>query len=244
MKPAVAYETQEEHALELGGTLVRFVVKRHPRRRAIGLRVDQNGLAVLVPRRCAAWRIEAAVRDQGHWVLEKLAVWTAKRVPPPRWVHGELLPYRGAHAMLHVVASRDVRQFELALDTTPRIEVPAPGARAEAAAIAWYRDRASTHFDARVAHFAALLGVPTPRMLVSSARTRWGSCSADGTIRLTWRLVKATDAEIDYVVAHEIAHLRHMNHGRQFWATVGELYPNYRTASGSLDRNDLRYRTF
>ena len=241
---AAPYETLEERTLVLEGAEVRFVVKRSPRRRSIGLRVDQDGLVVLVPQRCGHARIDAAVRDQRRWVLDKLATWTARRVPPPLWRDGEALPYRGAHAVLCIVGATSTRQLELDLDQTPRIEVPGAGIDVEACVVAWYRARALGHLAGRVEHFSGFLGVDKPRTLLSNARNRWGSCSADGVIRLSWRLIKASDDEIDYVVAHEVAHLRHMNHGRQFWNTVAEIYPAWRAASRALDGNDLRYRTF
>jgi predicted metal-dependent hydrolase len=243
-KPVATFDTVERRAVELNGTRVEFVVRRSPRRRGIGLRIDHDGLVVLVPQRCSQARIDAAVSDQERWVLEKLATWTARRVPPPMWRDGERLPFRGGHAVLRFDAEPVQRQLEFDFEPMPRIELAATRESIEDGVVAWYRAQALPHLTQRVAHFARCLGEEAPRVLLSEARTRWGSCSHDRVIRLSWRLIKAGDAEIDYVVAHEVSHLRHMNHGRQFWSTVADIYPQYRAASRELDRNDLRYRTF
>jgi len=75
-----------------------------------------------------------------------------------------------------------------------------------------------------------------PALALSSARTRWGSCSAQGGIRLNWRLIHLPPAIVDYVVVHELAHLRHMNHGPRFWALVESVCPEYRALRAELRR--------
>lgn len=243
-KPVATFDTVERRAVDLHGTRVEFVVRRSPRRRGIGLRIDHDGLVVLVPQRCSQSRIDGAVSDQSRWVLEKLATWTARRVPPPVWRDGEHLPFRGGHAVLRLGNEPPRRQLEFDFESIPTIELPEHRTEIQEGVVAWYRAQALPHLTERVAYYASCLGEETPRVLLSEARTRWGSCSHDRVIRLSWRLIKAGDAEIDYVVAHEVSHLRHMNHGRQFWGTVADIYPQYRAASRELDRNDLRYRTF
>ena len=92
---------------------------------------------------------------------------------------------------------------------------------------------ALSHFEARVAEFAARLGVRPPPVRLTSARTRWGSCSARA-IRLHWRLIHLPAALVNYVVAHEVAHLQHMDHSPAFWAVVERLYPDARSARRQL----------
>jgi predicted metal-dependent hydrolase len=98
----------------------------------------------------------------------------------------------------------------------------------------WLQRQARRIFDERCAHFAERLQVTVRRVALSSAQTRWGSASADGSVRLNWRLVHFGMATIDYVVAHELAHLRHMNHGPEFWAVVRSVVPDLDQARGRL----------
>ena len=87
--------------------------------------------------------------------------------------------------------------------------------------------QAQAHFTARLNHFAPLLGVQWRSLRLSSAQTRWGTAKSDGSIRLNWRLLHHRPAVIDYVVAHELAHLRVMNHSPDFWRTVATVVPNH-----------------
>jgi predicted metal-dependent hydrolase len=89
---------------------------------------------------------------------------------------------------------------------------------------------------ARAAHYAALLGLPPPPVKLSNARTRWGACSARGRIRLSWRLAHLEPALADYVVAHEVAHLKELNHSRRFWNLLETLYPDCRSARARIRR--------
>jgi predicted metal-dependent hydrolase len=95
----------------------------------------------------------------------------------------------------------------------------------------WLQRQARRVFEERCRHFAAQLGVRCTRLALSSAQTRWGSASADGSIRLNWRLVHFAMSTIDYVVAHELAHLRHMDHSPRFWDVVRSVMPDYRAAA-------------
>ncbi|NDU87373.1 MAG: M48 family metallopeptidase, partial [Ferrovum sp.] len=117
--------------------------------------------------------------------------------------------------------------------------------RLESALIQWYSAQALPLYQERVAFFARQLGLTaTPSVALSNARQRWGSCSSAGRIRLNWRLLKATSAEMDYVIAHEVAHLKHMNHSPRFWATVAQLYPDFQEARRSLRQHTALYQQF
>ena len=98
----------------------------------------------------------------------------------------------------------------------------------------WYRQYALQDFQRRVALFAAKLKIAPPPVFLSNAKGRWGSCNSRHEIRLNWRLIQAPPALINYVVAHELAHTKQMNHSAKFWAIVEKLDPEYRTAEKAL----------
>jgi predicted metal-dependent hydrolase len=91
-----------------------------------------------------------------------------------------------------------------------------------------------------VAHFAGLHGFEPGKLRISSARTRWGSCSRQGTLSFTWRLVMAPEEVIDYVVVHELCHLRHLNHSKAFWGLVEGILPDYKVRRAWLKRHGER----
>ena len=139
-----------------------------------------------------------------------------------------MLPFLGGALVLRLApGTHGVR-----LDGAPgvlQVGLPAGAAPAEAGAAvrSWLQREARALFEARIAHFAPRLGVRCTRLSLSSARTRWGSASADGSIRLNWRLVHFPAALVDYVVVHELAHLREMNHSPRFWAVVASAMPDH-----------------
>ena len=133
----------------------------------------------------------------------------------------ELLPGRRG------VSLRDGR---LGIGLAPRGEPAALRRRG----IAWLKDRARTLLGERLALYAASLGVAKPVLTLSGARAQWGMCRDDGHVRLNWRLIHLPLRLIDYVVAHELAHLREMNHSARFWMVVGGLYPDYKAARAEL----------
>jgi len=98
----------------------------------------------------------------------------------------------------------------------------------ERAVTRWYQARATERLTARVNRWAAIAGYAPTATLVRSQRQRWGSCGADGTLRFNWRIIMAPPALIDYVVVHELVHLRTRNHSAEFWAGVRDLLPDYR----------------
>jgi predicted metal-dependent hydrolase len=98
----------------------------------------------------------------------------------------------------------------------------------------WLQRQARRVFEERCSHFAQQLGVRVQRLSLSSASTRWGSASASGAVRLNWRLIHFALPVIDYVVAHELAHLREMNHSPAFWEVVRSVLPDFERSRGAL----------
>ena len=98
----------------------------------------------------------------------------------------------------------------------------------------WYKKQAALDFARRLEVFAAKLGVPTPPLTLSNAQSRWGSCNSRGEVRLSWRLLQAPPHIINYVICHELAHLKQMNHSAKFYAVLESLFPNYKVAEKEL----------
>ncbi len=115
-----------------------------------------------------------------------------------------------------------------------RSELEADAAAIEKAVMTWYRIEALRVFEECVAHFAPLMNVAPREIKLTSARTQWGSCTVAGVVRLNWRLVKMQLHLIDYVVAHELAHLVEMNHSPAFWRVVESVCPDYRQCRAEL----------
>ena len=216
--------------IELGGRPVEYRFARR-RRRTLGITVDSGGLRVAAPMR-ASWRdIEGFLRAKERWILAKLEKWaSAPRPAVLRGASGEPLPYLGVEHVL------EVREGERAVvQAGGTITVCAPRARALATLLGWLKAQALEQLTPRVAHYAARLALPAPRVALSFGRRQWGTCSAAGSIRLNWRLVHVAPELADYVAAHEVAHLVEMNHSKRFWRLLAALYPAWRGARERLE---------
>lgn len=228
--------SQESRTTRLGDADVSFLLRRSSRRRSVALQVDEHGLTVSVPWRCSEGHLQQVLRDAEAWVLRKLAAWTCDRPPAISWRTGDALPFHGVTLTLEV-ARTALRPRAVLLHDRLLIAVsnPADTLAVRKLATKWLRREALEIFSGHSARLAPLLGVGPPRVFLSSARTRWGSCNADGSIRLNWRLVHARDALIEYVVVHELAHFREMNHGARFWGHVARVCPDYRARRAELN---------
>ncbi len=218
----------------LGGRAVDYTLMRRPRK-TIGLAIDHRGLRVSAPPHAGLGEIEALLRQHGDWVLRKLEDWQSRsRAHDLELTEGTRLPWLGGVLELALASGRhqaiwsgDGQRLTLAL---------APGCPPHPLLDQALRERAREVLAGRLAHYAVLLGVSPPALALSSARTRWGSCSSQGKIRLNWRLGHFPLPVIDYVVAHELAHLKEMNHGPRFWAAVERLCPDWRQRRLELRR--------
>ena len=224
--------------LALEGTLVTYTIKRSARRRAISILVDEQGLRVGAPWDATHGAIERLLVKHSAWVLRKLEEWQVRRTPVRRWMDGERLMLLGSPFALKLVPGRDDVYIDgphLCVGTSdPRMSVPRQVHE-------WLHQQALAGFSERVAHYAGRLGLDTPQVLLSSARTRWGSCHASGRIHLNWRLIQMPPRLLDYVVAHEVAHLVEMNHSRRFWDIVAELVPEHASRRKELRHEAHRY---
>jgi hypothetical protein len=221
------------------------VLKRSVKRRRMVLSIDEGGLTVSVPWRTSEQRIAELLQHAQKWVLRKLDQYAARRPPLRVWASGALIDFLGRQLHL-ALAQRDGRPIaQLRDDGTLSLALPQPeqADHVREAVVAWFRRHAAPHFRARVEAFAAQLGEPVPRVLLSSARGRWGSCNAQREVRLNWRLMQAPAHVIDYVVAHEVAHLRVMSHSQRFWKAVQRLHPDYEAARAELDSMGAHYMT-
>ncbi len=238
--PAAGLVVEPRRVL-LGDREIDFRLRRSQRRRRIVLTVDGNGLTVNVPWRTSEQNLTKVLTEASAWVLRKLDALPTERPGPRRWGEGERLDFLGHGLTLRLAPASGFNLVRLLDAEVLQVELQeeageADAVRVRAAVVRWYRRHASEHFGRRVELYCAKLGLALPRLFLSDARARWGSCNSRREVRLNWRLVQAAPPLIDYVVAHEIAHLIELNHSRRFWALVEQLCPSYPDARTELNR--------
>lgn len=219
--------SRETLTLSTGPTEVQW--RRSARARKISLRIDPRGGGVIVtlPLRAAQAAGMALLRDHAGWVAARLA-----RLPEVlALADGGTVPIGGVpHAIRHAPAARGSAWLE-----DGALFVPGAPEFLARRATDFLRAEARRRLSALAMAKAAAAALTARRVIVKDTRTRWGSCTADRTVMFSWRLVMAPPHVQDYVAAHEVAHLRHMNHGREFWALVDQLTPHRRAGTRWLD---------
>lgn len=232
-------QVASRHQFELDGNRVEYTLKRSSRRRTITLTIDEDGLRVGAPWRASQQRVDALLDSHARWIARKLAEWEARRPPPFIWQAGATVMAMGEPLTLVITPAGDATRRE-----GSRLYVCAGADDPDTLAqqvVAWLRGAAQGWFEQRAAHFARVLEVRTPTIRLSNARTRWGTCHPDGRVLLNWRLIQAPPALIDYVVVHELAHLREANHSPRFWQWVARVLPDYEERRQTLRRESHRY---
>ena len=246
--------------LDLDGRAVSYRLRRS-RRRSIGFQVGEAGLVVSAPKWLALRDVDDAVRAKQRWIFARLRAQDERATNAAAtrtvWRNGAEVAYLGAPLRLALDPTLPACSARLqALDeagsaarasqlvAAPRelrlgLPLDAGAERIRDAVHGWLQAQARLVFAERSAEFAARLGVVVKRISLSSATTRWGSASSNGSIRLHWRLVQFPLPTIDYVVAHELAHLREMNHGERFWNVVRSVLPDYEAARTALRQERL-----
>lgn len=233
--------------VRLDGAVVAYAFARG-KRRTIGFAVGPDGLSVRAPRWTPVHEVEAALQEKSGWILRKLDETRERQSRQEHahvvWQEGAVIPYLGQSIRIaldggHGFAAKGAQLDDLLQDdgvTMLRIALPhtATEMQIRDAVQAWLMRQAKELFVQRLDHFAPLLQVQWKKLSLSNAGTRWGSAKTDGSIRLNWRLIHFRLAVIDYVVAHELSHLRVMDHSPRFWDTVSTVVPDYAVLRGSL----------
>lgn len=198
------------------------------KRKTVAIRIlPDGGVEVRAPLRAPKAAIDAFVREKTGWIQQKTGEVLARAALYPRHAYrdGERFSYLGGSLYLtmrggikHVVREED------------SLLVPAGLApeRVESAVLSWYKNTARAVFLQRLDHFAPLCKVAYNSLKLSSAKSRWGSCGRDGNVNLNWRLIMAPLDMIDYVIVHELCHIKEPNHQAAFWSSVQSVLPDYR----------------
>jgi len=255
LAPVDLRHPEADREIALDGHRVGYVLRR-VRRKSIGFIVGPEGLAVHAPRWVGLREIEAGLREKGPWILKKLGEQQARAhrrlAARVTWGDGATFPFLGETVIVVLDPRAGTAPGGAVLDAAAQV-LPgvarltlhvglAHDARPEQvrdAVQSWLQRQARRIFEERCRMYAERLGVRWTRLALSSAQTRWGSAHASGAIRLNWRLVHFALPTIDYVVAHELAHLREMNHGPRFWDVVRSVLPDYQRARRALKDDAL-----
>jgi predicted metal-dependent hydrolase len=239
-KPVIlrAPDGSKLRSVTLGAQTLHYALKRSSRR-TIGFAIDSTGLTITAPRWVTIADIESAIADKQRWIFAKLTEWQTRveqrALPKIDWKDGAQVPFLGKPVTVTLASPTGALAYDAGRGTLALpLPLTADSQQIKDRVQGWLQTEAKRLFGERLAVYAEKLGVSFRAYGLSSAATRWGSCTSDGRIRLNWRLIHFPLSIVDYVVAHELAHLREMNHSPAFWQTVESIFPEFREARQTL----------
>jgi hypothetical protein len=220
-----------EGQIRFGDRLVPYVVKRSLVARQVRFEIKAGtGLTVILPRRCNVDAVEEMLESKARWILGRIDrfVVPSGSAGNGRVRFGDAVPYLGQEVRI-VSGQRDKSTDGVELvGQTLVVHRDLEASDLESLLERWYRAQAAIILEQKAREFAAASGVKYGRFSIRGQRTRWASCSHRGTLSFNWRLIMAPEHVVDYVVIHELAHLKEMNHTRRFWQLVAERCPSWR----------------
>lgn len=225
-----------ELSIKFGNYLINYILKRSKKRKTLSISVDQTGVTVIAPLGILQGKIESTLKKKAPWIINQLKSYEEMNLKfqPKSFFSGEKLPYLGRHYRLKVIKSSEHKQptFQfyqgLFLAKLP-LEIPLEKHRGVIYPLylEWLKHRALEVSQNRLKRFTLILQQQPGRVVIKEQEQRWGSCSTVGDIYLNWRIFLAPTSIIDYVLAHELVHLKHMNHSKEYWETLRMILPDY-----------------
>jgi predicted metal-dependent hydrolase len=205
-------------------------VVRSARRKTIAIKIQDGNVTVHLPKLMPLWLAKQFVMRKQQWIEDKLKNFQ-QRPPKRQFIEGELQPFMGEQYPLHIIQEPQRQRLHVLLDQQKLVIMAPPNVTAlqiRQALTRWYRRQAESLLPERVKQLAEQTSLRPNQVQIKSYKARWGSCTMRGDIQLNWQLVQATQSINDYVIIHELCHLRQHNHSKAFWDLVEQFDPNFR----------------
>ncbi|AQS60631.1 M48 family metallopeptidase [Desulforamulus ferrireducens] len=221
----------KRHSVQLGGKSISYLLRESQRAKNVRLTINSpEMLEVVVPMRYPQDQLEALLKTKQNWILEKLN-WFSQRLEQKPKNNPEETPtvlFLGKGYRLVKVLQPGSPQVELVGDKMIVMFPQQKQVKIHDILVGWLRCQARRVINQRLQQYSKLLNVQYNQVFIKDQKTRWGSCSSGGNLNFNYRLVMAPLTVIDYLVVHELAHLREMNHSKQYWQLVESVCPDYR----------------
>ncbi|GBE01412.1 WLM domain protein [bacterium BMS3Abin08] len=235
-----------------GRKTIRFSVIRSTRRKkTIALSIEPDGkVLVRVPVNTSYSRLTHVVKSKAEWIITKLgSLNDVSQQVKKEFVSGESFYYLGRHMRLKILKDRDIKKtvvrmyrgrLEVIMNTAGKNgKVPE---EIRDAITKWYKIQAARRIRKRVEIYADKMGLTVPSVLIRDQKKIWGSCSTKGVLRFNWRIIMAPMSLVDYVVVHELCHLKYRNHSKSFWKYLGMIMPDYEKRREVLRQKGKSYQ--
>lgn len=233
-----------------GRTISYEIVYSKKRKRAAILIRPDLGIEFRAPQGLSADTIREMVEGKTQWIVRKLEFFEANRLPDQRkqYSEGERYLYLGREYPLRIVFTDNIKKPLAHLkDSELKVEIPEGTSEdrisflVKKAIWSFYSQRAEEEVEKLLSSYSKKLGVASPAFKVKHQKRRWGSCSGDNVLRINFQLMMAPPEQLEYVVVHELCHVKEKNHSARFWNQVRELMPDYQEHRNSLKKDGWKY---
>jgi len=234
-------------SINLGNKNIEYQVKRGKRKKTVAINISQDAqITVRAPRFVSNDEISKIITKRARWILEKQEEIRkqAAQSPKKEFVSGEQFLYLGHHYILLVemmnqnyLITPHIAQQEIHVTVPSFLNAEERKRIIRNALIKWYYNQAEQIIKERVNYYSQLLDVSANKVIIKEQKRRWGSCSMSGIIRFNWRAIIAPLSILDYIVVHELCHLKIKNHSSDFWNLVSSLIPDYKKQRFWLKNN-------
>ena len=235
--------TVTEGNLNLKGQTIPYIIKRSTRARYTRLEMRrETGLVVVIPRSYHIDRLRDLLQEKQDWILRKFSIYGKRqRLSANNEIKsGDFIPYLGRK--LKVLTAENTGEYDRVTLEWDRVIVSTSGKKQPGMILEqWYRIQAAELIKEKLAKWSSRLQVSYHKVTIRKQRTRWGSCSRHGNLSFNWQLLMAPEPVIDYVIVHELAHLKEMNHSKRFWQLVAEHCPRWRAHKKWLRETQPRF---
>ena len=235
------------NVIQYGNKEIHFEVKHGKRKKTVAIHIDLTAkVKVLAPQGLEGGKIREIVQKKARWILEKQEQIKRRRDshPAKEYVSGESFPYLGREYRLKIIRSslehknrcRLVNE-RLLVEIDGKAEGKGEKTVVKNALMDWYREQAEKKIFERINYYTRLIGEQPKSVKIRNHKRQWGSCSGNGSVRFNWKIIMTPISVLDYVIVHELMHLREMNHSRRFWRCVAQVCAEYTTAEKWLKQH-------
>lgn len=223
------------------GKIYKYTIVRS-KRKSVAISVNEDKkIVVKIPPYFPVAEVERLVAGKAEWIAKKYeeAAIEQKSRPVHEFKTGEEFYYRGKRLMLNLIVNTDRKRIMVKKQAGKLLVVSFSSEKEviKEAIIRWYREQAREILTDKIAYFQKFVGKPVGEIRIKEQKSRWGSCSGKGNLNFNWKIIMAPDEIIDYLVVHELCHLLHMNHSKEFWGSVEAILPDYKIREKWLKKN-------